>query len=267
MSLKRSIYLVVFLLGLTIQQGYSQSFAQIGGVINDYTSITSILSYIVTDVDSVVVVDPTAFRVGDTVMVYGVKGAAIGLGIEINMYDPGVDAQNPRNSGKYAFVLIESIVGNTIIFNTNLRLESDPNKGILPLGPGEMAQLIRVPSYHNVEVSSLLSADDWNPATGEGGVVTMFVSGKLRLSADIDVSGAGFWGARVSSDPYEYGGDCSSADLILYDTTFCDLSEVWSGLKGEGTTDTTFHGQLGMRGKASSINGGGGGNARFAGGG
>lgn len=231
---------------------------QIGGVINDYTSITTILSDDDNNVDSVVVVSAAAFSVGDTVMIYCVKGAAIGDG---GLYPVGEDAQQPRNTGKYAFLLIDAIVGNTVILNSTV------NPEIRPMGPGEMAQLIRVPSYRNAEVTSTLVAGGWNPAAGTGGVVTLFVHGVLRLSADIDVSGAGFYGARASSDPYLYGGDCSSVNTTLYDSAFYQFDNVRSGLKGEGTTDTTFHGLLGMRGKASSINGGGGGNALFAGGG
>lgn len=258
MSLKKCIYLVVFLLGLPVLHGYSQTFTQIGGVINDYTSITSILSADDNNVDSVVVVNAGSFFVGDTVMIYCIKGSEIGDG---GLYPPGEDALNPRNTGKYSFLLIEGIVGNTVILNATV------NPEILPNGPGEMAQLIRVPSYHNAEVTSLLTADSWDPAAGEGGIVTFFVGGVLRLSADIDVSGKGLWGARVSSDPYEYGGDCSSVNTTLYDSAFYQFDNARSGLKGEGITDTTFHGLLGMRGKASSINGGGGGNALFAGGG
>ena len=261
MILKRSIYLVVLLLGLAVQQGYSQSFTQLSDVINRYTSITSILSDDDNNLDSAVVSSLTGFSEGDTVMIYCVKGSAIGTGL---VYPVGEDAQQPRNTGKYAFMLIEEIVtpGNIVVFNTFISPE------ILPMGPGEMAQLIRVPSYRNAEVtSSGVFANDWNPVTSEGGVVTMFVHGVLRLSGNIDVSGSGFWGARASSDPYVYGGDCSSVNIPLYDSAFYQFSNVRSGLKGEGTTDTTFHGLLGMRGKASSINGGGGGNALFAGGG
>ena len=110
LSLKKSTYLVVFLLGLAVQQGYSQSFVQIGGSpINDYTAITSILSDDDNNVDSVVVVNAAAFSVDDTVMIYCVKGAAIGDG---GLYPVGEDAQQPRNTGKYAFLLIEDMVGN-----------------------------------------------------------------------------------------------------------------------------------------------------------
>jgi len=259
LSLKNSIYLVVFLLGLSFQQGYAQNFEQIGGTINAYSAITTILSDDDNNVDSVIVVDGSKFTADDTVMIYCVKGSAIGDG---GLYPAGEDAQQPRNTGKYAFLLVESVVNvNTVILNATV------NPEIRPMGPGEMAQLIRVPSYKNAEVTSELTTDPWNPATGEGGVVSMFVSGILRLTDDIDVSGDGLWGARISSDPYIYGGDCSSVNTTMYDSAFYQFDNPRSGFKGEGITDTTFHGLLGMRGKAPSINGGGGGNALFAGGG
>jgi len=261
LNFKKGIYLLVFLLGLTVQKGYAQYFVPLGGTgtLNEYSAITSILSDDDNNVDSVIVVDGSKFAADDTVLIYCVKGSAIGDG---GLYPVGEDAQQPRNTGKYAFLLVESVVnGNTVILNATV------NPEIRPMGPGEMAQLIRVPSFKNAEITSELRPDPWNPATGEGGIITMFVSGILRLSADINVNGDGLWGARVSSDPFNYGGDCSSVNTTLYDSAFYQFNNPRAGFKGEGVTDTTFHGLLGMRGKASSINGGGGGNALFAGGG
>ncbi len=262
MSLKNWIYLLVFLLGLTVQQGYAQSFEQIGGTINDYSAITTILSADDNNVDSVVVSDISGFSAGDTVMIYCIKGAAVR---EVGGAFPvGADGQIPRNTGKYAFLLAESIVGNIVIFNTTINSSGFGQQEIEPMGDGEVAQLIRVPSYKNAEVTAGgLWAKPWNINDSTGGVVTMFVHGILRLSGDIDVSGRGFMGAPGSSDNL-YIGHCSSFDTDLYDSAFYQLSNVRAGLKGEGTTDITF-GR--WRGKASSINGGGGGNALFAGGG
>ncbi len=241
---------------MAAQQGFSQSFVQIGSdTINRYSVVTSIISSDDNNVDSVIVEDASKFSVDDTVMLYCVKGSAIHTGV----FPPetGSDAQNPRNTGKYTFVLIEDIVGNTVILNATV------NDEIKPMGAGEVAQLIRVPSYKNVEVTSTgLWAKPWD-ATNTGGVVTMIVHGILRLSGDIDVTGQGLNGAPGSLDDL-YGGDCSSVDTDLYDSAFYQVSNLRAGLKGEGITDTTF-GK--WRGKAPSINGGGGGNALFAGGG
>jgi len=250
-------------MSFAVQQAHSQSYTPISGSINDYTSITVIRSAQDFNPDSVVVTSTTGFNVRDTVMVYCVQGAIIGTGPGSyppgdNGYDPGIDAQDPRNTGKYAFVLISEVIGDTIVLNTSL------NPEILPMGAGEVAQLIRVPSYRYVNVAAGgISAPSWDPVTGTGGVITLFVHGILRLDGDIDVSGDGFNGAPGSSDDL-YTAGCSSTDTMLYYEHFYLDGELYAGLKGEGTTDTSFPY---IRGKASSINGGGGGNGLSAGGG
>jgi len=160
-----------------------------------------------------------------------------------------------RNTGKYAFFLIAEKIGNSLVLNASL------NPEILPMGGGEVAQLIKVRSYRNAVVPLTgVTADPWDPVTGTGGVVTMFVHGVLRLDGNIDVSGKGFKGALGSTDT-EYTVGCLDGDTMGY---FYLDGEVWAGLKGEGTTDTRFPYN---RGKASNINGGGGGNGLLAGGG
>ena len=251
MTVQRSIYLILFLLGFSLSEVYSQT-EQIQGQINHYASVTSILAYDDNNLDSVVVASlPAQFGEGDTVMLYCVQGAEI----ELDAGKEGEDATNPRNTGKYAFLIINEINGNTVVFNSTVRPE------IKPMGPGEVAQLIRVPSYHRARVQAAgVSAPSWNGSTG--GVVAMFVRTALELNGDIDVSGTGFRGA-VAGAPL-YGGACSSTDTDLYDDYFYLTSNNLAGLKGEGTTDTRFDQ---MRGKGRNINGGGGGNARLSGGG
>ncbi len=250
-------------MGFAFQQAHSQSYTPISGVINDYTSISAILSYDDNNVDSVVVASALAFRVGDTVMIYCVKGATIGTEPDSyppgdDGYPPGFDAQSPRNTGRYAFVIIQEIVGNTVVLNATVR----PDIG--PMGAGEVAQLIKVRSYRYANVTaSGLSAPSWNSVTGTGGVITLFVHGILRLDGDISVNGDGFKGALGSSDDF-YSGLCSNTDTLLFYENFYLDANVRAGLKGEGITDTQF---LYNRGKASNINGGGGGNGLFAGGG
>ena len=78
------------------------------GIINAYTPIESIYSADDNNVDSLIVGDAALFDVGDTVMVYCVQGArsqhTVIWGDEI-----GRDAQQPRNTGKYAFLIIDEI--------------------------------------------------------------------------------------------------------------------------------------------------------------
>ncbi|MFO7670858.1 MAG: gliding motility-associated C-terminal domain-containing protein [Bacteroidales bacterium] len=251
---RRKIYLTLILLGLFLGPGHAQT-ESVSGIINHYAAIETILAWESNNVDSVLLTDATGFNPGDTVMIYCVQGAEIELTNIFGEGDIGRDAQNPRNTGKYAFLIIDKIDGNTVVFNTSVRPE------IGPMGPGEVAQLIRVPSYHSALVMpSGVTAQDWNGSTG--GVVALFVRTVLELNGDINVSGKGFRGA-VASTPY-YNGDCSSVNPVLYDSNFYHIDHIRAGIKGEGTTDTRF--DL-MRGKARNINGGGGGNARFSGGG
>jgi len=250
-------------MGFAFQQVHSQSYTSIEGVVNDYTAITSILSADENNVDSVVVASTAAFGVGDTVMLYCVKGAVIGTGPDSyppgsTSYPPGDDAQNPWNTGRYAFLIVEEVLIDTIVLNATV------NPEIRPTRAGEMAQLIRVPSHRYAYVAPAgVQADEWDPVTGTGGVVALFVHGVLRLDGDINVSGDGFKGALASSDDF-YTNGCSSTDTLNYYEPFYLDGELWAGLKGEGTTDTQF---LYNRGKASSINGGGGGNGLLSGGG
>ncbi|MDF1575116.1 MAG: gliding motility-associated C-terminal domain-containing protein [Bacteroidales bacterium] len=260
MNRKRAKYLLALILCLAVQQVYPQSYTPISGVINKYTSITAIQSSQGFDSDTVTVTSVADFAVDDTVMIYCAKGARIGTGDPAylpgdELYRPGWDAQNPGNAGRYAFYRIETMIGNNVVLNAAL------NPEILPLGPGEVAQLIRVRSYRYAQVPPAgLSADPWDPGTGTGGVVALFVHGILRLDGDIDVSGRGFRGAPGSSDA-DYTAGCLDGDTMSY---FYLDGERWAGLKGEGITDTRF---LYNRGKGSNINGGGGGNGLLAGGG
>lgn len=264
LNLKRATYLLTLLLSIAVQQAYSQSYTPIESSPNKYASVTAILSAQDWNPDSVVLTSAADFGVDDTVMVYCVKGATIGTLADSTYspgnpgYPPGDDAQIPRNSGRYAFLIVTEVIANTVVLNASI------NPEILPMGPGEVAQLIRVRSYRyaNVPLAGV-SAPAWNPGTGTGGVVTFFVHGVLRLDGDIDVSGTGFKGALGSADT-EYTAGCSSTDTLNYYEPFYLDGELWAGLKGEGTADTRF---LYNRGKASNINGGGGGNGLHAGGG
>jgi len=218
LNLKRAIYLVVLLTGFASQQAFSQTYTQVPTLPNEYTSVTEILSDDNNNVDSVVVVSNADFAKGDTVMLYCVKGATIGTAHEDSTYLPGSpgypagdDATDPRNTGRYAFMIVQEVVNtDVVVFNTIVTPD------INPMGPGEVAQLIRVPSYQYANVtSSGVTAPAWNQATGTGGVVAIFVRGVLRLDGDIDVSDNGFEGARGSSDtPYPYA--CSSDDTLEF---------------------------------------------------
>ncbi|MFZ5939383.1 MAG: gliding motility-associated C-terminal domain-containing protein [Bacteroidota bacterium] len=226
----------------------------IQGIVNIYTPIEAIYGISNLNNDSVRVADVTGFSPGDTVMIYQVKGADI----DIDPGDDGKIGNNRYSTGKYAIMKIDSIqaAGRLIFLNSTLPEMTNPYHS------GEMGQLIRVPSYRRARVTSTLTAKDWDPASGTGGVLAIYVERTLELQANIDVTGKGFLGGRMGTEAYT--GNCSLADLIGYAHTFFPESSTDSaGFKGEGIADSSFH--L-LRGRGRNINGGGGGNGRYSGG-
>jgi len=244
---------------LAIQQGFAQSTTRIEGPINAYTAVTSILCLEENDVDSVEVSDLNGFGEGDTVMLYCVQGAKIvedtATGFFDEFDDIGGDSLNPGNTGRYAFLIINEIYapGKVVVFNNKI------TPHIKTMRTGEVAQLIRIPSYRNAVVTSAgLTAEPWNGTIG--GVIALFAS-RLELEGDIVVSGMGFRGASEDND-YLYG--CTSEDMTTLDSLFYHIDNYSAGKKGEGTTDRSFDR---LRGRVKNINGGGGGNGLFSGGG
>jgi len=247
-------------LGLFLCKGYAQT-ASISGIVNHYAPIETILAWETNNVDSLVVNElPVEFNNGDTVMVYNILGA----GIELEESEPGEDdigrIGNPRYAGKYAFLIITEIIKGPVDTIVVLNAALTPEIGVLK--PGDLAQLIRVPSYKQAEVDGEVYAPPWNGSTG--GVVSMFVTTILSLNADINVSGLGFRGANSEALDDLYEGACSYTDTDLYDSLYYEMNPVLAGRKGEAITTTLFKS---MRGKGRNINGGGGGNGKLSGGG
>ncbi len=225
----------------------------ISGVVNKYSKVLAMYERRSgSPVNAVKVTRPDSFSVGDVVMLYAPKGW------DIDLADGDAAPVTHPNAAAYSINKIDSILlpDSIIVFVA-------PTPFIAPLKSGEMAQLIYVPHLKNAVVDGTLTAEDWSQSTGEGGVIALFVEGKLTLEADIIASGKGFEGADPSSD--NYTGGCYEDDPLLYGQGFYDISEMdIAGLKGEGAAVTTF--DL-LRGRFPVFNGGGGGNARYSGGG
>ena len=226
----------------------------ISGVVNKYSKVLAMYERRSgSPVNAVKVTRPDSFSVGDVVMLYAPKGW------DIDLADGNASTMVAHpNAATYSINKVDSILmpDSIIVFVA-------PTPFIAPLKAGEMAQLIYVPNLKNAVVDGTLLAEDWSQSTGEGGVIALFVEGKLTLEADIDASEKGFEGADPSSD--NYTGGCYEDDPLLYGQGFYDISDMHrAGLKGEGASVTTFN--L-MRGRFNVFNGGGGGNARYSGGG
>lgn len=211
------------------------TYAQISGVINQYTPVIDI------SCSTIEVQDASFLSVGDRVLIIQMKGAEIntsntaGFGSIIDYH----------NCGRYEFATISTISGNSISFQYQL------------LNAYELAgyvQLIRVPQYTNVTVTGTLTAQDWNGSTG--GVLAMEVSGTLTLNAPVSLNGKGFKGSLLSQNP---DGGCGN-----FPNYSSPISSGYGAQKGEGIAEigASMNGGRGALG-----NGGGGGNKHNTGGG
>jgi len=258
--LKKATYLTLLLSWIFIQRGISQHYTDIGSdTLNRYAAIDTIYNF--TDSVATLVMreagDLDKFHVGDTVMVYCIKGS------EIDM-DPASETVGKRpngpvrNHGRYAFLIINAIDTPRKLIRLNNHMPT-----INPMVEGESAQLIRVHSFRRARVNSTLTVPAWDPDLGYGGVLALFVERTLVLDDDIDVSESGF---RGGTDAVISDGMCAESSPADYDSLFypTDGPVIKAGMKGEGITFTSFDYR---RGKSFAFNGGGGGNGRLSGGG
>ena len=249
-SVYRGNILSLLLLALL---GGAEAFGQTiinDNVINNYASVEMMYTYESGDRDSVVVADASAFSKDDIVMLYQPKGFLIDSSTG-DWGTVGVSA----DIGEYAFLVIDQIEGNTIIFNNSTDFGSTKDYTV--------SQLIRVAVYDSAYLNGTVTAPAWDSASGTGGVVAMYVKGRLQLGADIDVSGKGFRGA-VPNPADTYSGGCYGDDIRFRQRNYPVSAFDTAGLKGEGAVASNA---LYARGKGRVMNGGGGGNASYAGGG
>ncbi|MEM7036229.1 MAG: hypothetical protein AAF570_04550 [Bacteroidota bacterium] len=220
----------------------------IGGLLNNtMTPVTGFAGA----TNSLNVASAAGLSVGDTVLIIQMKGATIN---ETNSANFG-NITDIGSAGNYEFAQICDIAGTTLTFDFQLLNNYDPNG---------FTQIIRVPNYENVNVNSILTEQRWNVNNGVGGVLVFAARGYVQLSADIEMTGDGFWGGW-DLNTYTPTCDCGCAPgdpqfaNYYYATGNCR-----SACKGEGIADSIPTKEFG-RGKQA--NGGGGGNDHNAGGG
>ncbi|MBW8052047.1 MAG: hypothetical protein FVQ77_17235, partial [Cytophagales bacterium] len=229
----RTLY-TAFLLLLAIT---SSGQTNIAGIINSYTKVTAINSS-----NSIAVISTAEFSAGDKAFLIQMKGATIDD--TSNTSDFG-NIISYNNTGNYEFAIIDSINGDTIIFQDTLLRQYDP---------AGLVQLITLPEFcnNNVNVTGTLTAAPWD---GNIGGVLVFETGVVTLNANIDVSGKGFRGGTASING---GFSCDHTDY------FYTMASTRSGQKGEGIA---IYGISYEAGRGALANGGGGGNEWNAGGG
>jgi hypothetical protein len=221
-------------------------------VINQYSSVISILNKNAGDKDTIEVANPDLFHPGEYTLFIVMKGAEVYLPDNL----PAIPnfwgkIQDIHNTGIYSIQPVEAVEGPYIIL-------SSPLRELRPMIDGEMAQLVTVPFVQTAVIDSVLTCKPWDPATGTGGVLALMASKKILLNNRIDVTGKGFRGADPSSDIFP--GGCISAR----DSFYMDAASDSAGLRGEGII---YKGFPYTRGFWYVANGGGGGNGKYSGGG
>lgn len=242
-------HIILLLLGV----GFSmilQAQTNIGGVINQARRVYQVASF-----NEVRISGTQIFAAGDTVLLIQMKGSTF-------FNDPAADEDSwgrelqPRGTGLNEFLIVSGIDGDKVTFTRNLKNFADYN-------PNDAIQLIKVPVYNNAKITSTLTCPPWD---GEkGGILAFFVRDTLRFEADIDVSGKGFRGFAPVNAVYP-PGDCELSTDYAFDESY-----AYAGRKGEGLglyTESPFApiGNSYAKGRGTIINGGGGGNGKFAGG-
>lgn len=208
----------------------------ISGVINDYTPV---LGFDVCK-NIVAVEDAGKFNIGDTVLLIQMKGA------EINTTNTAAfgDITNYKNAGNYEFNYVKSKTGNNIELKNVVTRSYDV--------PDGKVQLIRVPYYTDVVVTTGLTCLPWDGS--KGGVLAFNVQNNIDMQADMDVSGRGF-----------RGGITDNHDYTCHETGyFYNSMSTKAAFKGEGIFMLS---ENNMKGRGKSANGGGGGNGTNTGGG
>jgi len=221
-------------------------------VINQYSSVISILNKNTADKDTIEVQDPDLFHKGDWTLFIVMKGAEIYMPENL----PAIPnfwgkIQDIHNTGIYSIQPIEEITGPYVILCSPLR-------ELRPMINGEIVQLITVPFVQTAIIDTVLTCKPWDPITGTGGVLALMASGKILLNNRIDVTGKGFRGADPFADVFP--GNCITAR----DSFFMDSASDSAGLRGEGIM---YKGFPYTRGFWYAANGGGGGNGKYSGGG
>ncbi|MDO5988922.1 hypothetical protein Q4Q39_16045, partial [Flavivirga amylovorans] len=227
----------------------------ISGVVNDYQAVTGITfpgcgpcDTSPACLNAINVANASAFSIGDKALIIQMKGATID---NTNTASAG-DITNIGNAGNYEFFTITNIIGNTVYPNGPLTRTYDI--------PG-LVQLVRVPNFsNNVNVTGTVSGVPWDPVSGTGGVVAIFVEDTLTLNADIDAGEIGYNGVTVSANGTL--DSCTGVDPDIY--MVLPSTDTESSPKGQGIAvdDPNFN-----RGRGHRANGGGGGMAGDSGGG
>ncbi|MEO6490177.1 MAG: gliding motility-associated C-terminal domain-containing protein [Ferruginibacter sp.] len=208
-------------------------------VINVYTEVLSLNRCD----NSITIVNDSAFKIGDTVLLIQMKGALIDTSNSAS-FGSIIDY---KSAGNYQFNSISAKSGNKITLRNIITRSYEIPDGAV--------QLIRVPFLKSAAFPGGLTCLPWDGS--KGGVLAVIAENGLNSYAEIEVSGKGFkggqgyYGTFNSGTCFENNYNYSSATLL-------------AGFKGESIT--TISPNI-SKGKGSPAAGGGGGLSHNSGGG
>jgi gliding motility-associated-like protein len=203
--------------------------------------------------DRVIVDNAAGFSPRDTIILIQMQG----VGITTPTSGYGFIQSIFGQPGKHEFLIVQSVISNTIIFRNSI-IDTYDTRGNI--------QVVRVPYYNSATVTNKLFCDPWDPVTQKGGVLALVIGRTLRIKADIDVSALGFKGGIDAIGIGRCILAAPTTDIDYYASTFDN-----AGFKGEGIAIHddfgTLLAPLHSKGMGPNFTGGGGGNGRFSGGG
>ncbi len=251
-NIKKVFLSMLILSGLTVSL-LSQD-TQISGKINVYKRVEAIGP----GLDNVTLNNVDSIAPGDTVLLIQMQGVQI---VTTNSPTYGYAVQDTIGiPGGYEFLLVQSVNGGTgnVVFTNNILNSFDIRGNV---------QLVRVPYYNTATVTGKLTAKSWDNTEKTGGVLAMIVGRKLKLDADIDVSGTGFKGGKDTIG----NGECVYFDYSANSHSSYPRSWYNAGYKGEGIANYDEFGvsltPQHTKGFGINLTGGGGGNGKYSGGG
>jgi gliding motility-associated-like protein len=193
--------------------------------------------------DNSFAVDTTdGFAIGDTLLMIQMKGASIDTSNSATF--GSVLANN--GAGNYEYNVVSGISGNRI----SLKYEVQRTYDI----PDGLVQFVRVPSAISYTINKEHTCLPWTGT--KGGVFALRVTTALTLNKNINVSGKGFRGGKITG--FKGSPRC---DQLNY---YYSASSHDGGSKGEGIAELSAGRNCG---KGKQANGGGGGNSAGSGGG
>ena len=190
----------------------------------------------------------TQISVGDLLLVMQMQGAQINTANTLGTYgdgvpgDPASGSTSLGNSGYFEFVAVTVVTPGTGTLVLTVVGTGGANSGLLnsyatapatntgtPQG-AQTFQVIRVPQYSSVTLTSSVQAFPWNGSVG--GVLALDIASQLTLSGTVSLDGAGF---RGGGGMILAGGAGTATDVVTLSTVTTNAS------KGEGIAGTPHY--------------------------